>query len=61
MNKVILTGRITRDLELRYTSNNKAACEFTIAVNRATKEGEKQADFIYCRSYNPRENKKRKL
>ena len=52
MNKVILTGRITRDLELRYTSNNKAACEFTIAVNRAAKEGEKQADFIYCKVYN---------
>ena len=52
MNKVILTGRITRDLELRYTENNKATCEFTIAINRVAKEGEKKADFIYCKVYN---------
>lgn len=45
MNKVALTGRITRDLELRYTTNNKAVCSFTIAVNeRATED----VDFIDC-------------
>lgn len=49
MNKVVLTGRITKDLELRFTGNNKAVCEFTLATNRpVTRDGEKQADFITC-------------
>lgn len=49
MNRVILTGRITKELEVRYTSNNNAVCEFTIATNRpVTRDGEKQADFINC-------------
>jgi single-strand DNA-binding protein len=34
MNKVILMGRITKDLELKYTQSNKAVCKFTIAVDR---------------------------
>ena len=34
MNKVLLIGRITKDLELRHTSNDKAVCDFTLAVNR---------------------------
>ncbi len=45
MNTVNLTGRITRDLELKKTSNDKAVCEFSIAVNRV---GQEQADFINC-------------
>lgn len=52
MNKVILTGRITKDLELKQTSNNKAVVEFAIATNRpVTRDGEKQADFINCKVY----------
>ena len=43
MNNVILTGRITKDLELRHTGNEKAVCNFTLAVNRI---GQDQADFI---------------
>lgn len=48
MNSINLIGRITKDLELRYTSNNKAVCDFSIAVNRAytTENGEREADFI---------------
>ena len=45
MNSINLTGRITRDLEIRYTNNNKAVCEFSLAVNRI---GQEQADFINC-------------
>lgn len=49
MNRVILTGRITKELEVRYTTNNNAVCEFTLATNRpVTRDGEKQADFINC-------------
>lgn len=53
MNKVILTGRLTRDPELRYTANNKAVCDFTIATNRpVTRDGERVADFLNCRVWN---------
>lgn len=46
-NLVVLTGRLTADAELRYTSNNVPVCSFTIAVGRRHKAGEdKQTDFI---------------
>jgi single-strand DNA-binding protein len=44
-------GRLTKDPELRYTSNNNTAnCSFMLAVDRDfQKEGaEKEADFIPC-------------
>ena len=34
MNKIILSGNLTRDPELRLTQNNKAYVRFSIAVNR---------------------------
>lgn len=48
MNKVILLGRLTKDVETRYTqSTNTQVSSFTLAVNRRfTKDGEQQADFI---------------
>lgn len=48
MNKTILLGRLTKDVEVRYTqTTNTAVASFTIAVNRRfIKEGEQQADFI---------------
>jgi len=48
MNKVILMGRLTKDPELRYTTNNTAHCSFSIAVERRfAKQGEeKKADFF---------------
>ena len=33
MNKVILCGNITKDLEIRKTQNNKSVLDFTIATN----------------------------
>lgn len=53
MNKVILTGRITKELEIRYTpTNSTAIIEFTLATNRpVTRDGEKVADFINCKVY----------
>ena len=45
MNKVFLIGRTTKDIELRYTSSNKALTYFTLAVNRLKSDG---ADFIRC-------------
>lgn len=50
MNKAILLGRITKDLELKSTNTNLAYVNFTLAVNRQFKDksGERQADFISC-------------
>ena len=50
LNKVIEMGRLTRDVELRYTSNNVPVATFGIAVDRDYKgsDGEKQADFFTC-------------
>lgn len=51
MNKVILTGRLTADPELKQTQSGISSCRFTVAVDRkfANKEtGERQADFITC-------------
>lgn len=53
MNKVILTGRIANDLELKATTTGKSICEFRIATNRpVVRDGEKVADFINCRVWN---------
>ncbi len=41
-NKAVIVGRISTDLELRYTGSNKAYCRFNLAVNRMN-EG---TDFI---------------
>ena len=48
MNKVFMIGNLTRDPELKQTSNGIAYCRFTIAVNRkyANADGERQADFF---------------
>ena len=51
MNKVILTGRLVKDPELKHASNSIAYVQFTIAVNRpfASKDSnQQQADFISC-------------
>lgn len=54
MNKIILIGRLTKDLELRYTENNKAIGTFSIAINRDYKNenGEYETDFINCVVFN---------
>lgn len=53
MNICLLTGRLTKTPELRYTGNNLAFAHFTIAVNRPKKEdGTQEADFISCVAWN---------
>ena len=53
INNVVLAGRLTADPEVRYTTNNIANCNFTIAVNRTFKDqnGETKADFIRCKAW----------
>lgn len=50
LNKVILSGRITRDLEVRQTNSGSAVVQFTLAVERnfSAQNGERLTDFITC-------------
>jgi single-strand DNA-binding protein len=47
-NKVVLIGRLTADAELKYTSNDTAVANFTLAVDRpfTNQQGGKETDFI---------------
>lgn len=38
MNKVILTGRLTKDVDVKYTQNGKCVALFSMAVNGFKKE-----------------------
>jgi single-strand DNA-binding protein len=49
LNKVILGGRLTADVELRQTPQGISVCSFAIAVNRRGKED--QTDFINCNAW----------
>jgi single-strand DNA-binding protein len=44
LNSVILIGRLTRDPELKYTTNGTAVCRFSLAVQR--KYNRDEVDFI---------------
>lgn len=50
INKVIIMGRITHDLEIRQSQGGIAVLSFTVAVERGyVKQGEeRQTDFINC-------------
>lgn len=51
MNKVLLTGRITKDPEIRYTQSGMSNLRFTVAVDRIggrDANGNRQTDFIGC-------------
>ena len=48
MNKIILIGRLTKDVETRY-SGEMAIARYSLAVDRKFKrDGEPTADFINC-------------
>ena len=48
INNVVLVGRTTKEIELKYSSNDLAYGNFRLAVNRnfKIKNGEREADFI---------------
>ena len=50
MNKIILIGRMSKDIEIRYTQNQKEVGSFDLAVNRNYKNanGEYDTDFFKC-------------
>jgi single-strand DNA-binding protein len=47
MNKCVLIGRLTKDIDLRYTQSGTAVAKFTLAVDRRFSK-EKETDFIPC-------------
>lgn len=50
MNKVCLSGRLTKDPEVKYSQgeNATAIARFTLAVDRRVKKENDNADFITC-------------
>lgn len=50
INRVILTGRPVRDLELKNINSGTSICAFTLAVDRnfKNKNGEREADYVSC-------------
>lgn len=50
INRVTLTGRLTRNVDLRYTPSGVAVGNFTLAVDRqfTNRNGQRGTDFIRC-------------
>ena len=48
LNKVIIIGNISNEIELKQTANGTSVCSFNVAVNRFSREpgAEKKADFF---------------
>lgn len=54
MNKIVLLGRLTREIELRQAGETSVA-NFSLAVNRTFKrDGEPDADFFNCVAFGKR-------
>ena len=52
MNKVIIIGRNTKDIELKQTTSGTSVVEFSVAVKRTFKtNGEYESDFFNCVAY----------
>jgi single-strand DNA-binding protein len=48
MNKIILSGRLTKNPEVNYTSGGKVYTKFSLAVERPFAAKEKKVDFFDC-------------
>lgn len=54
MNKIIISGRLTRDPEIKFTqTNNKKVASISVAVRRSYKnqQGEYESDFFNCSAF----------
>lgn len=56
MNRLLITGNLTKDPDLSETANGTIYCNFSIAVNRAMpdSDGNKQTDFFNCTAWKQR-------
>lgn len=54
INRVVLVGRLTKDVELRRTPSGAAVASFTLAVDNPTfgANKEKSSSFISCTAWN---------
>ena len=50
INRVVLTGRLNCDVDLRYTQGSSAVATFNLAVDRrfTNQQSEREADFVSC-------------
>ena len=49
LNRVILTGRLTKDIEIKKSASSLSVTTFTVASDRSkSKDKEKETDFISC-------------
>lgn len=49
MNKIMITGRLTKDTELKTGGSGTEFCKFTVAVNRRKKDD--PSDFFDCTAF----------
>lgn len=52
INTVVLSGRLTKDPELKETNSGKKVVSFNLAVNRRFQNEDQQADFFPCVAWN---------
>lgn len=53
MNQVCIIGRVTKDIELRTTTNGKSTCKFNVALDRPKRgDGAREADFPSIEAWN---------
>ena len=48
MNKVLLLGRLTKDIEIKKTQSNLSVCDFSLAINQGK---DKDAEFVNCQAW----------
>lgn len=51
INNVVLTGRLTKDIELKATREGISVCNFSLAVEQSYGKGEKKTNFINCQAW----------
>lgn len=51
INRIVVTGRLVRDPELRTTTTGKQVASFSIAVDRRFKTDDVTADFFNCTAW----------
>ena len=52
MNKVIISGKLVRDPEMRYTESGKATASFSLAVWKPSRNKNENYTFFRCAAWN---------
>ena len=52
MNKIIISGNLTKDIEVKKSTQNKSYISFTLGVREYTGKDNKQANFIDFKAFN---------